>query len=128
MPGPNPEWIAYYQQLKSSRIPKFLWWLPTPPTLPLPRQDHSITHNILHLSERTKQAFPQPPIIAYSRPKTLQDLLVRANLAPRATHHPGNTPCGRSRCKTCPNNHRQIHYTLRSAATSKSKDVVYLIQ
>ena len=62
---------------------------------------------------------------------------MRADIAPRATHPPGNTPYGQSRCKTCPSlmttNRFTSHctgktYTLRSAATCKSKDVVYLIQ
>ena len=61
---------------------------------------------------------------------------MRADLAPRATHPP-NTPCGRSRCKICPalmtTDRFTSHctgktYTLRSSATCKSKDVVYLIQ
>ena len=109
-------------------------YAPTLPSLGKITRQH---HHILHLSERTKQAFLQPPIIAYRRPKNLRVLLVRVDLAPHAIHPPGNTPCGRSRCKAFPalitSDRFTSHctgktYTLRSAATCKSKDVVYLIQ
>ena len=116
------------------QIPLVVTYAPTLPSLGKITRQH---HHILHLSERTKQAFPQPPTVAYRRPKNLRDLLVRADLAPRANHPPGNTPCGRSRCKTCPalmttdiftSHCTGKTYTLRTAATCKSKDVVYLIQ
>ena len=112
------------------QIPLVVTYSPTLPSLSKITQQH---HHILHLSERTKQAFPQPPIVAYCRTKNLRDLLVRADLAPRTTHSPGNTPCGRSRCKTCSalttTDTFTSHctgkiYTLRTAATCKSRDVV----
>ena len=48
------------------QIPLVVTYAPTLPSLGKITRQH---HHILHLSERTKQAFPQPPTIAYRRPK-----------------------------------------------------------
>ena len=119
---------------QSPQIPLVVTYSPTLPSLSKIAGQH---HHILHLSERTKRAFPKPPTIAYRRPKNLRDLLVRADLAPRTPHPRGTTLCGRSRCKTCSalistdtftSHYTGKTYTLRTAATCKSRDVVYLLQ
>ena len=107
------------------------------PTLPsLNKITHS-RHQILHVSQRTKRAFPQCPIIAYRCPKNLHDLLVRAELPPLTSTPPGNTPCGQARYKTCPIllttasfASRSIGHShqIKTAPTCKSSNLVYLIQ
>ena len=57
---------------------------------------------IFHTSQRLKQALPNPPLVAFRRPKNLRDLLVRANLqTPAPPTNTGNIACGNKRCKTC---------------------------
>ena len=119
--------LSKAKKQQDPQIPLVVTYAPTQPSLGKITGQH---HHILHLSERTKQAFLQAPIITYSWQKNLRDLLVRQDVAYGATHSPGNIPCGRSRCKACPalmtidrfNSHcTGKTYTLRLAATCKSK-------
>ena len=118
---------------KEDRVPLVITYNPNNPPL------NKITKEllpILHSSDRMKKAVPTPPIIAYKRPKNLIDLLVRADISPPHREEPGNQPCGRSRCKTCPtlvkrdtftSKATSKEYKLTSAATCKSSNLVYLI-
>ena len=57
---------------------------------------------VLHASHRLQQAIPEPPIVAYRRPKNLRNLLIIAELK-SADNEPnqGSSPCGSKRCLTC---------------------------
>ena len=58
---------------------------------------------ILHASGRLRDAVPNPPMVAFRRPKNLRDLLVRAELknsGPPSTQT-GNYQCQDKRCHTC---------------------------
>ena len=84
---------------------------PQTPLLPLVVTYHpnlpplnSITwkhHKVLHVSRKTQWAFPNPPLIAYRRPRNLRDLLVQAELTHPTPLHAGTTPCGQSRNSNC---------------------------
>ena len=57
---------------------------------------------ILHTSSKLKEAIPDPPIIAFRRPKNIKDLLVRAKLNPPSPPTNAiNTRCNNNRCKCC---------------------------
>ena len=47
-------------------------------------------HPFLHYSERCKQAITDVPMMAFHRPKSLQDYLVRAKLRPLVPNPGGN--------------------------------------
>ena len=59
---------------------------------------------IIESSKRLNKSFPQKPIMAYRRPKSLRDILVHAKLNPDPSDD-GPTgeskPCGNNRCFTC---------------------------
>ena len=59
---------------------------------------------IIESSKRLNKIFPQKPIMAYRRPKSLRDILVHAKLSPDPSDD-GPTgepkPCGNKRCFTC---------------------------
>lgn len=92
---------------------------------------------ILHVSEKLKQAVPNPPLVAYRRPYNLRDLLVRAAVqrpAPPTTS--GNVPCNCKRCKTCQlincadtfsSNTTGRGYKVKYNFKCKTKNMVYLI-
>ena len=92
---------------------------------------------ILHTSSRLKKAIPDPPIVAFRRPKNIRDLLVRAKLNPPAPPtNAMNTKCNKSRCKCC---HEMVtctkfkskttgrQYNIRAEITCKTRNLVYLI-
>ena len=108
------------------------------PNLPSLGHTTKKRHKILHTSDRLRQAFPAPPIIAYRRPKNICDLLLCAEIKPATQSGTlGNHPCGQSRCKTCPILLSMAEFASKStgrknqlkvAATCKTSNVVYLIQ
>ena len=119
---------------KTTRIPLVVTYNPTLPSLGQVTRAH---HHILQASDRLKRAVPSPPIIAFRRPRSLRDLLVHAEIKPLTRRAPGNSRCGASRCKTCPillttkeftSHSTGRKYTIRTSATCKSSNVIYLIQ
>ena len=77
----------------------------------LPRLSSIVNDNmtILHSSGRLRSAIPEPPLIAFRRPRNLGDILVRARLPSTNSDlnvtdqesPQGCSKCNRSRCKTC---------------------------
>ena len=119
-------------QDKSARIPLVVTYHPILPTFQSITKRHL---TILHASERLKEAFPLPPLIAFRRPRNLRDLLVRATLASTLHESPGNRPCGAIRCKTCPillaTDEFSSHATgevfkVNTKASCKSSNIIYL--
>ena len=92
----------------------------------------------LHVSEKMKKAVPNAPLVAYQRPKSLNDLLVRASIRPLENiMYEGSRQCGRPRCKTCAHVKTGtgftsavtgINFSARVSANYKTSNIVYLIQ
>ena len=94
-------------------------------------------HPILHACSKLKEVLPDPPLVAYQRPKNLRDLLIKVNVASTTKEPPGSYRCGSSRCKTCPalvtTKEFVSHITgekhlLKNKVTCKSSNVIYMIQ
>ena len=91
----------------------------------------------LHTSEKLKKAIPNPPIIAFRRPRNLRDLLVRTSLhTPAPPTDAGNYACKTPRCKTChilstttifKSNVTGRRHKVRAHITCKTSNLVYLI-
>ena len=61
----------------------------------------------LKVNPDLKKAFPNPPMISYSRPKNLRDILVRSQLPKKLVskdlrRRVGFKRCNMTRCETCP--------------------------
>ena len=120
-------------QDKTARIPLVVTYHPIAPSFKSITKRHLPT---LHTSERLREAFSLPPLIAFRRPRNLRDILVRATLTAKTYESPGNRSCGAARCKTCPilmatdefTSHKtgQV-FKMKFAASCKSSNVVYLI-
>ena len=78
-------------QDKSARIPLVVTYYP------ILQNVQSITWchlSTLHTSERLREAFPRPLLIALRRPKNLRGFLVRATLTATNQELRGSRPCG----------------------------------
>jgi hypothetical protein len=61
-----------------------------------------------------KKAFPNPPMISYTRPKNLRDILVRSQLPKQKVNknlrkRVGFKNCDMTQCETCPYTKTQLH-------------------
>ena len=137
---------------RAANIPRHKTLQPRPPRPPHNRTPLVVTYHpslsslaritkkhlpVLHTSARLKQAIPNPPLVAFRRPKNLRDLLVRAKLETSVLPtNTGNIPCGRRRCKCCyeimttssfRSHNTGRRYNIRSNITCKSRNLVYLI-
>ena len=93
---------------------------------------------IIESSKRLNKIFPQKPIMAYRRPKSLRDILVHAKLNPDPSDD-GPTgeskPCGNKRCFTCKlmtptqiaKSSSGASVKLKRQTNCKSANVIYLI-
>ena len=89
----------HQNQDKTARTPLVVTYHPILPTFKWITRRHLPT---LHTSERLREAFSLPSLIAFRRPRNLRDLLVRATLTAKTRESLGNRPCRAARCKTCP--------------------------
>ena len=105
---------------------------PVLPSLACTTRWHQI---ILQSSERLREIFSIPPLIAFWYPKTLKDLLIHATFTPTVSYVPGNLRCGAGRCKTCPilrttvtfvSNTMGEHFSINIQTSCKMSNVIYL--
>ena len=98
-----------------TRVPLVVTFHPQLPHLGKILRDHLPT---LHISNKMKEAVPNPPLVANQWPKNLKDLLVRVSLKPPLQWHEGSTRCGRPRCKSFM--HLKTGITFKSAVTGEN--------
>ena len=86
-------------QTKSNRIPLILPFNPGNPDVMKIIKKH---WHLLHYSEKCKELFPEPPLLAHRRSPNLSNLLVRATL-PTLNPKPRLTPrtCDHDNCPVC---------------------------
>ena len=108
------------------------------PDLPKARDIVDKHWSIIDSSDHLSTVFPQKPIMAYRRPKSLKDHLVRARLKPDPTDDEPLGECkpvGRSRCQTCrmitpsqtATSSSGARVKLKGDTNCRTQNVVYLI-
>ena len=87
-------------ELQSSRIPFTLTYHPDLPNIRTILDRH---WSKIESCSKLKKMFPEKPVVAYRRPKSLRDILVKAKLTnPTVNDSPGQSePCMSPRCQTC---------------------------
>ena len=109
------------------------------PCLPPLRKITKGNHHILHTSDRLASAIPNPPVLAFRRPRNLRDLIVRAEVPPLDTSPSakfGTFKCT-SKCVVCKTHVRETdsfngnssgttHKTYGSI-TCTTSNIIYLI-
>jgi len=90
----------------------------------------------LHTFDRMKDAFPEPPLVAYRRDANLEDILVHKKHNKMFFRKPNRSgPCGAQRCAICPymidadsfEDAAGNTYTVRNSVDCKSSNVVYAV-
>ena len=94
--------------------------------------------HILQTDPALSGCFSEPPLIAYKKPQSIRDILVRSKLHNKTTNTqstPGTHPCGKSACKTCPFLDKAIRikgpkqtFTVQRSFTCSSTNIVYVIR
>ena len=85
--------------MTQSRIPFVVTYHPD-----LPKIQNIIDKHwqIINTNTKLNRVFPEKPMIAFRRPKSFKDILVRAKVKPRQESPAGESrPCNEARCQTC---------------------------
>ena len=125
--------LEYKEKKINKRVPLVLTYHPS-----LAKIAGIVRHHWKEIekSETLVKLFPEPPVVAFRRPKSIKDTLVRA-----AVSRPSSTvgqckPCGDKRCKCCLQlQHTQVfhskttgkEYKIFCNVNCKTPNVVYLL-
>ena len=93
--------LTYKQQANNNnRVPFVVTHHPELPDIRAVIDKHWST---IDSSKRLSQIFPEKPVLAYRRPKSLRDILVKAKIQSQDDHPETglSCPCNASRCQTC---------------------------
>ena len=127
------------EKAKQSKDPQTIFvcdWHPTLAKIPSLLKQH---YALLQSNETLSNIFPESPMVAYRRPKTTGQHLIRNDVSPTETRK-GETcssPCGRSRCLLCKsispnssitNSRKNITIELKDGGNCRSSNIVYAIR
>jgi len=83
------------------------------------------------------QIFKEPPVLAFRKPKSLKDILVRADISPRSAYNGQCQKCDSRRCMTCKNiqctqkcssTHTGEEFIIYCNANCKTENIIYLLE
>lgn len=112
------ELLQYKEKNKQSRVPCVLSFHPSLKNVSnIIREHWKVVENNTKLSKM----FPNPPVMAFRKPNSLKNLLVRAEISHPVTTTGECRSCGDKRCKTC----KQLQHT--PTFTSKTTGRTYNI-
>ena len=81
--------------------------------------------------------FKEPPVLAFRKPKSLKDILVRADISPRSAYNGQCQKCDSRRCMTCKNiqcthkfssTHTGEKFIIYCNANCKTENIIYLLE
>ena len=81
--------------------------------------------------------FKEPPVLAFRKPKSLKDILVRADISPRSAYNGQCQKCDSRRCMTCTNiqctqkfsrTHTGEEFITYCNANCKTENIIYLLE
>ena len=111
--------LEYKEKKINKRLPLVLTYHPS-----LENISGIVLHHWTEIdkSETLAKLFPEPPVLAFRRPKSIKDTLVRAVLSKPSSTVGQIKPCGDKRCKCC----LQLQYAqvFHSKTTRKEHKIV----
>ena len=128
--------LQYKTKTTNNRVPFVITYHPD---IPNPAKIINQHWHLIEQDQKLHKIFPEKPVVAYKRPKSLRDILVRACLPPDGQHATdiGCSPCGDKRCHTCRMMVKATSFTSTSTgrtrhitcnANCKTANVIYLLQ
>ena len=135
---PRSEIIKEKPKRQNNRVPFTTTYNPGLPNLPSVIQNH---YHILQRSERLKEVFNEPPMVAFHKPESLRQYLVKVKVNNNAesvnvsAEVPGCYKLHNSRCRLCHVLRESDHFTsnvtkrmyrIKDHIDCKSKGVIYL--
>ena len=130
------ELLTYREKKCNKRVPFVLTYHPA-----FNQLSQIIRENWKEIEKHPKLSiiFPEPPILAFRKPKSLKDRLVRAELTSSSSSSPTGSckPCGNKRCMTCIqiltsqtfcSQATDSVYTIFCNVNCKTKNSIYLLQ
>jgi hypothetical protein len=98
--GLIPSLLNLASRLFENLVPLFLTYHPS-----LEKIAGIVRHHWKEIekSETLAKLFPEPPVVAFRRPKSIKDILVRAAVSRHSSTVGQCKPCGDKRCKCCLN-------------------------
>ena len=125
---------------QTDTVPFVITYNPALPNISRIIHKHS---DVLYSSDRCKNVFTNPPLVAYRRCKNISDILVRANLPEPTNTDQSRSPsgsfrCNKTSCTVCPfiddgRNQYSFYSTgqtfeIKSHITCETSNVIYMIQ
>ena len=101
--------LEYKEKKINKRVPLVLTYHPS-----LEKIAGIVRHHWKEIekSETLAKLFPEPPVVAFRRPKSIKDTLVRAAVSRPSSMVAQCKPCGDKRCKCCLQlQHTQVFYS-----------------
>jgi len=122
------------KQTNNDRVPYVLTYHPELPDVRNVVDKHWPT---IESSRKLSKVFKDKPVIAYRRPKSLRDILVKAKIktGKGSAQKGSSSPCNAPRCKTCPMMKPTSRFSstlgaissVKGKQTCKSKHAIYLM-
>ena len=111
--------LQYNKKKINKRVPFVLTYHPSFKNIARTIREH---WTVIQKHPKLSKVFPEPPVMAFRRPKSLRDQLVRAEVSSKKPHEVGQCRiCGDGRCYTCD----QVQYT--QTFTSRTTGEVFTI-
>lgn len=126
--------LQYREKKTNNRVPFVLTYHPAFKDIARTIRERWTTIEKHH---QLSKIFPEPPVMAFRKPKSLKDQLVRAEMSSRSRQSGQCCICGDGRCMTCDHIQHTQHFTSTSNGKQfdihvnlncKSENIIYLLQ
>ena len=92
--------IQYKEKNANNRVPFVITYHPALSNLSSIAHEHWTT---IQKHPELCKIFKEPPVLAFRKPTSLKDILVRADISPRSAYNGQCSKCDSRRCMTCKN-------------------------
>jgi hypothetical protein len=126
--------IQYKEKNANNRVPFVITYHPALSNLSNIVREHWA---IIQKHPELCKIFNEPPVLAFRKPKSLKDILVRADISPRSANNGQCQKCDSRRCMTCKNiqcthkfssTHTGEKIIIYCNANCKTENIIYLLE